>query len=116
MESLSGRLNVKEHLAGARMDNIIACYSAADIEGHLGADNRFYIIDFSRAMPPVAYEPSLPASNLFRLFRPEFVLSYPHPLCPDGYSGFVKHDPMKRTYISVWENMADTIMIDRQFL
>jgi hypothetical protein len=101
MESLGKRLNIRTHIAGATEGKTMQCYSAADIEGHLGFDNRYRIIDFSRSMPPVSISKGLVGSNLFRLFRPEFVLNYEIPLCPDGYSGFVRFDPNKKLYVKV---------------
>ena len=102
MQGLGERLNIRPHVAGATEKKTIECYSAADVEGHMGHDKRYRIIDFSRSMPPVALtKPRIPGSNLFRLFRPEFVLNYERSLCPDGYSGFVRHDPEKKSYIHV---------------
>ena len=81
--------------------------TAVDTEGHRGIDGKFYLLDFSRTMPPV--DPLLPTpvtffggggeeveeerggevvqnGHLFRLFRREFVRMYEKPLCPDAYS------------------------------
>jgi len=33
-------------------DTATMLHSAGDIEGHLGVDDQFYLIDFSRTMPP----------------------------------------------------------------
>jgi len=35
----------------------VKLYSAADVEGHLGVDGRFYLLDFSRTLPPVKPDP-----------------------------------------------------------
>jgi len=73
-------------------------HSAADIEGHKGTDGNFYLLDFSRVMPPCPPEPTIPASHLFQLFRPEFVKKYEEPLCSDAFSGFVLADPNRKEY------------------
>ena len=46
-------------------------YSAVDIEGHIGSDGRFYILDFSRTFPPEApkEESEKKFAHLFRLLR-----------------------------------------------
>ena len=88
-----------------------------DVEGHLGKDNQFYMLDFSRVLPPVRppFLPPLPFlgeeeegeeevqrrkkmwvnSHLYLLFRSEFLKRYQHPLCSDGYSLFVVSDPLR---------------------
>eukprot|EP01128_Nolandella_sp_AFSM9_P006750 TRINITY_DN3544_c0_g1_i1.p1 TRINITY_DN3544_c0_g1~~TRINITY_DN3544_c0_g1_i1.p1 ORF type:complete len:469 (+),score=102.11 TRINITY_DN3544_c0_g1_i1:92-1408(+) len=59
-----------------------------DLEGHIGNDGRRYVVDLSRVFPPVP--PSgVKNSNLWQLFRPEFVKDNPSPMCSDGFSGFM---------------------------
>eukprot|EP00029_Vermamoeba_vermiformis_P008493 TRINITY_DN3992_c0_g1_i1.p1 TRINITY_DN3992_c0_g1~~TRINITY_DN3992_c0_g1_i1.p1 ORF type:complete len:924 (-),score=198.60 TRINITY_DN3992_c0_g1_i1:32-2803(-) len=67
-------------------------YSPADLEGHKGRDGKFYLLDFSRVLPPETPNPHFKNSHLSRLLRPEFVQTYPKPLCPDAFSGFMKED------------------------
>ena len=56
-----------------------------DIEVHNGLDNKYYALDFSRLFPPEAvHKGDGPNSYLYRLLRPEFVLSYRKPLCSDA--------------------------------
>lgn len=62
-------------------------------EGHLGLDNRFYLLDFSRTQPPELPNRNFKNAHLSRLLRPEFVRSYYKPLCPDAFSGFIKGTP-----------------------
>lgn len=82
-------LNVKPHVAGVDNATSKLLYSAADIEGHVGRDGRFYLIDFSRTFPCETVDRAESGSNLTKLFRAEFVRRYPIPLCSDAYSGFV---------------------------
>lgn len=54
---------------------------------HRGLDGRYYCLDFSRLFPPEA--PLVPTHRergafLYKLLRPEFVMSYPKPLCSDA--------------------------------
>lgn len=75
-------MNLSKHLIGSEAK---PSWSAMDIEGHIGQDNRFYLLDFSRTMPPVMHdEPRGLGSHVFELFRPEFVKDYQKSLCPDG--------------------------------
>jgi hypothetical protein len=88
MKRASEILNLAEHMAGVHADKRKLMYSAADLEGHRGTDNRFYLLDFSRTFPCEAPLSRKPGVNLTRLLRPEFVRSYKQPLCPDAYSSF----------------------------
>ena len=94
MKDMAKDLNLKKHLAGWK--KVKSLYAAADIEGHKGKDGKYYLLDFSRSMPPVDPKQSKnPPLNghLYNLFRREFVKSYPKPLCSDGFSGFIRSDP-----------------------
>ena len=44
-------------------------YTAADIEGHVGSDGRFYMLDFSRMFPPTAPEPGVHRGYLYQVGR-----------------------------------------------
>jgi hypothetical protein len=63
-------------------------YGPGDIEGHMGLDGRFYLLDFARYMPPEP--PSAPGSILYKLLRPELVRqfgsAFNKPLSPDAFS------------------------------
>lgn len=69
-------------------------YTGSDVEGHLGDDGRFYLIDLSRTFPPVRPIKDVPGSFLFQLFRPQFVRNYPLALCSDAYSQFTRGTPL----------------------
>lgn len=86
IEEASAKLNLKLHEAGK--DRVMMA-TAVDIEGHVGRDNRFYLLDFSRVFPPVTPNRTIEGSHLFQMFRPEFVKSFTlFPLCSDAYSRF----------------------------
>lgn len=92
-------LKLKEHDAGQREGFTAMIPFPADIEGHIGTDNRFYVLDLARLMPPTAPDKSKAASQyLFRLFRPEFLRSYKCPLSPDAFSNFDKCDPNREVH------------------
>lgn len=78
-------------------------YLCGDIEGHVGTDARFYCLDFARVFPPEklpAAEKALEVdadsgatnSFLYKLLRPELVLSHPTPLNSDARSQFIARD------------------------
>jgi hypothetical protein len=56
MESLLQRagkiMNIKDHRCGLNPDTSKTLSSPADLEGHYGTDGRFYLLDFSRVLPP----------------------------------------------------------------
>lgn len=88
IETASHRLNLKPHMCGLTPDRSKLMYSCVDLEGHMGTDGRFYLLDFSRVMPPVTPSRSKANSHLFEMFRSEFVAKYRKPLCSDAYSRF----------------------------
>jgi hypothetical protein len=98
MEETSKRLNLCPHICGGIKKKTKELHSAADIEGHLGLDHKYYLLDFSRTMPPVRPDPRFTNGHLYRLFRREFVEKNPTPLCSDAYSGFVVWDPNHLKY------------------
>lgn len=49
--ALSRTINVKAHYCGTEANKVLM-YSACDLEGHIGLDNKLYLLDFSRVMPP----------------------------------------------------------------
>lgn len=87
LQQCANILNIKPHMAGR--GERVKVYSPADLEGHLGTDANFYLLDFSRVFPPEPPNKNIKGSHLFRLLRPELVRSNPVPLCSDAFSGFV---------------------------
>lgn len=112
LERLAEHLNIKPHYCGMGGRKAVKVYGPVDLEGHQSAvDGRFYLLDFSRMMPPETPRPGLKMVHLYRLLRPEFVKSYPAPLCSDGYSTFIRahnaqqhnHELAKATQLLVTE-------------
>ena len=102
MAQAGKKLNLAPHLCGTDPENLKELWGACDIEGHLGTDGdfffsfflfflmifsylvsfpqyleKFYLLDFSRTMPPTPPEKGVIQGHLYRLFRREFVQSYP---------------------------------------
>ena len=93
MESAARTLNVKKHVCGRSRPVELA--AAADIEGHRGTDGKYYLLDFSRTMPPVKPDTTrFQNPHLYNLFRKEFVSKFRKPLCSDAYSGFILKDEL----------------------
>lgn len=84
---------LKPHLVG---ENKVTVSTPLDLEGHLGDDERFYILDSARLFPPET--PSGRGTFLYRLLRPEFVASYKTPLCSDAFSRFLQYDPNREIH------------------
>jgi len=89
MKLAASIIGLKEHRVGRVLDTSQTLAAPFDVEGHSGRDGRFYLIDFSRVMPPETIQPDVRGCALFRLLRPEFVFKYVKetniPLCPDAY-------------------------------
>lgn len=84
MQDIGKRLNLMGHRVGTSPHLI---YGPGDIECHLGNDGKFYVLDFSRYMPPQPIQKGKPrGSFLYELLRPELVAQSPVPLSPDGFS------------------------------
>ena len=49
MEQAGRSLNLKGHIVGGAV-----IYGPGDIEGHLGLDGNYYVVDFGRTFPPEA--------------------------------------------------------------
>jgi hypothetical protein len=101
MQELAAELNLAPHHVVSRDGRQrFLLHACADIEVHRGRDERLYVIDCHRLLPPtmplVVASTTAPGkvtsvlknANLFYLFRPTFVRSYARPLSPDSFSGF----------------------------
>lgn len=88
-ETLSSLNNSKRNLQSfGTLEEYL--YSPADLEGHKGHDGKYYLLDFSRVLPPETPNPKFKNAHLTRLLRLEFVQQYYKPLCPDAFSGFIR--------------------------
>ena len=53
MEKVAGVLNLKGHICTNRdATQEVFLHGPADLEGHLGNDGRYYLLDFARLFPP----------------------------------------------------------------
>jgi tetratricopeptide (TPR) repeat protein len=104
------KLNLKKHRCGAKLKGSKNLWAAADIEGHLGSDGNYYLLDFSRTFPPVKPDAHVHNGHLYQLFRREFVMEYSQPLCSDAYSGFVMADPNMRELFGEIDMATDHLM------
>jgi hypothetical protein len=91
MSQASALLGLKPHRVGP---NEIEIAAVADIEGHVGIDGRFYLLDFARVAPPQPVTQADAGSNaqLYRLLRLEFVKRYVRPLSADAFSAMGRHN------------------------
>ena len=90
MKSAAQQLNIKGHYGGLIKTRAFI-YGPTDIEGHIGTDNKYYLLDFARVFPPTA-EKNVQKTYLYKLFRPEFIKNYHIPLSSDAFSPFGKHN------------------------
>jgi len=86
MEQCGTRLNTAPHLVGIDPIQRRLIYGAGDVEGHLGHDGRYYLLDFARNAPPEAPRSDDKRAVFRNLLRPEFVKEYRLPLCADSFS------------------------------
>jgi hypothetical protein len=100
MSLVGEALNLRPHYVGLVKKKILVC--GGDVEGHKARDGKFYLLDFSRVLPPTRPLSSVlhPNSHLYMLFRNEFLQKYPKTLCSDGYSAFITPDPNRAEYDS----------------
>eukprot|EP01127_Copromyxa_protea_P013751 TRINITY_DN3720_c0_g1_i2.p1 TRINITY_DN3720_c0_g1~~TRINITY_DN3720_c0_g1_i2.p1 ORF type:complete len:1412 (+),score=225.99 TRINITY_DN3720_c0_g1_i2:23-4237(+) len=84
------KLNIQGHLV---RDKTI--YGPGDIEGHVGTDGKFYVLDFGRVLPPEA-PGSIPNALFYNLLRPQLVQSFPSALCSDAFSGWLAFESTQK--------------------
>jgi hypothetical protein len=105
MEKLGARLNLKQHRVGQIDPKIIV--GPVDIEGHIGSDDKWYIIDTARLMPPEAPTVRAKPGEIQRSWiwcrhlRYEAVIRCPIRLNSDVYTGFNKQNDPKQCKIEV---------------
>jgi hypothetical protein len=94
MEKVGRMFNLKKHTVGKERVPIIG---PGDIEGHLGTDGRYYLLDFARLMPPEAPPSSqsdayADRAVFYKMLRPEIVKEFHVPLSSDAFTGWSKYD------------------------
>lgn len=104
------KINLRLHYVRLPDGREIEISGPADLEGHLGIDNKFYILDFARTMPPSYADESvwqkLKFRHLFQLLRPEILSTWGEPLCSDSFSMFMagsesyRRDTNKLTFLA----------------
>ena len=89
MRRIALALNLKPHYVRDASGKETLLFGPFDIEVHRGSDGRVYLLDFHRCFPP---EPAYASSNLrlrnphlYRMLRPELVMSNDVPLSSDAY-------------------------------
>mmetsp|Transcript_23379 Transcript_23379/g.29801 ORF Transcript_23379/g.29801 Transcript_23379/m.29801 type:complete len:792 (-) Transcript_23379:13-2388(-) len=100
MERLGKKLHLKEHKTGSRSGGR-NLYMPGDIEVHLGMDNRYYMIDVARLMPPEAPKPNDSSSTrkiYYQTLRAELVLGYHDNLNSDAFSGWNDIEPERKAH------------------
>jgi tetratricopeptide (TPR) repeat protein len=101
MRDIAAEFNLAPHHVVSRdLRQRLQLHACADIEVHRGRDQRLYIIDCHRlmppTMPPAVASPDAPDkliplrknANLYYLFRAMFVRAHSVPLSSDAFSGF----------------------------
>ena len=118
MKEAAEMINIKKHIcglrtmSGMRLRGWQELYSPADLEGHVGKDGNFYLIDFARTLPPEAPIPGSKSAHLYQLLRPEFIKSYEEPLCSDAFSGFLMADPLVNVHNESVKNASEYLHKD----
>ncbi|MDP2437575.1 MAG: hypothetical protein Q8P67_17670 [archaeon] len=88
MRRVCSRLNLKAHAPRQHPAKVI--YGPVDIEGHLGYDGRFYLLDVARLFPPKYFtrQQYQLGQQLWDQLRPELVIQFSSPLSSDALSNF----------------------------
>jgi len=97
MEIAGKRLNLRGHSVVGRVPGSIpiTLYTPVDLEGHIGLDSKYYLVDTARTFPPTTPNGAR-GCHLYRLFRPEFVMLYFEPLNSDSFSKWSTNDDNSR--------------------
>jgi len=114
MKDLGAQLNLQEHRVGTRITGK-DLYMPGDIEVHRGLDDRYYILDMARMMPPEAPQRSedgkIPPNVYRRIFyqtlRPELVCRFEKPLSSDAFSAWSHTDRNKTEHDQAVQECTD---------
>lgn len=86
-------LNLKPHY----VNPTVQLSGPGDLEGHLGTDGKFYVLDAARTLPPEGPDenPEFREDRqvYYKLLRPEFVRKWNQPLCSDAFTSWQRYDP-----------------------
>ncbi|KAN0035447.1 hypothetical protein ACTA71_004717 [Dictyostelium dimigraforme] len=99
-------INLKPHFVEDIRGDIKSISGPIDIEGHLGSDNHFYLLDFARLSPPEP--PKHRGAYLYKLLRLELVRKHQKPLCSDAFSPMLTIDIHKHN-VEVQEAYDDLL-------
>ncbi|EFA80095.1 leucine-rich repeat-containing protein [Heterostelium album PN500] len=113
MAEAGKRINLKPHLVGSVEEHSKVLPSPGDLEAHLGNDNRYYVIDFSRTFPPEALvkrDDVNKRSIFYNLLRPEFVAKWERPLCSDAFTGWQRLDAEKQEHNAEVEDATQHLL------
>eukprot|EP01127_Copromyxa_protea_P014028 TRINITY_DN3850_c0_g1_i1.p2 TRINITY_DN3850_c0_g1~~TRINITY_DN3850_c0_g1_i1.p2 ORF type:complete len:141 (+),score=27.91 TRINITY_DN3850_c0_g1_i1:744-1166(+) len=90
MEKSGKMIGLRDHVINGK-----TIYGPGDIEGHMGEDGKYYVIDFGRAMPPEA-PLDIPSAIFYNLLHPTFVWKHKKKksqgLCSDAFSSWLRGD------------------------
>jgi hypothetical protein len=101
VEAAAARINLAKHDVGRRR---VPIAGPGDVEVHRGKDDRYYMLDFGRTMPPEAPPlrgelsggaPHNARAIFHRLLRPALVERFPRALNSDAFSAFNEYDANK---------------------
>lgn len=67
-------------------------FLAVDVELHMGGDQRLYVVDTARVLPPTAPAGGPHGQVFWNFFRPEFLKLYGSALSADMFSRFGEND------------------------
>lgn len=86
-------LNLKPHF----VNPTVQLSGPGDLEGHMGTDGKFYVLDAARTLPPEGPDenPEFREDRqvYYKLLRPEFVRKWNQPLCSDAFTSWQRYDP-----------------------
>jgi len=80
-------LNLKAHSV-AGFDLSVKIVGPVDIEGHIGTDGKYYIVDSARLFPPESPSVGREESIYYHFLRAEYLLTSLNPLNSDVFSPF----------------------------
>lgn len=110
------KLGLAQHSSGTTLRNDI--YGPGDMEGHVGKDGRYYLIDLARLLPPEAPDvgktrKSTGREPYYELLRLELIRSSKQPLSSDSFTGWSRGDDQKYELEERARDMTRLLLEDR---